>query len=152
MDEEVDVEVAKARDIRIRSAVDPTVVSPDIAQLADAGHLVAVVNPRQVRDFAKGLGILAKTDRLDAQVIARFGQQVRPRTLAKTHEKQEELDQLVTRRRQLIDLRTAERNRLETLVSKPLIPRSKASSSDATAFNGHRLKTRSRINPELIRE
>ncbi len=41
-----------------------------VAQLADAGHLVAVVNPRQVRDFAKGLGILAKTDRIDAQVIA----------------------------------------------------------------------------------
>ncbi len=91
-----------------------------VAQLADAGHRVAVVNPRQVRDFAKGLGILAKTDRLDAQVIARFGQQVRPRTLAKTHEKQEELAQLVTRRRQLIELRTAENNRMETLVSKPV--------------------------------
>ena len=81
---------------------------------------MAVVNPRQVRDFAKGLGILAKTDRLDAQVIARFGQHVRPRTLAKTHEKQEELAQLVTRRRQLIELRTAENNRMETLVSKPV--------------------------------
>lgn len=91
-----------------------------VAQLADAGHWVAVVNPRQVRDFAKGLGILAKTDRLDAQVIARFGQHVRPRTLAKTHEKQDELAQLVTRRRQLIELRTAENNRMETLVSKPV--------------------------------
>ncbi len=91
-----------------------------VAQLVDAGHLVAVVNPRQVRDFAKGLGILAKTDRIDAEVIAQFAQHVRPRTLAKTHEKQEELDQLVTRRRQLVDLRTAETNRMETSFSKPV--------------------------------
>ena len=49
-----------------------------VAELVDAGHHVAVVNPRQVRDFARGLGILAKTDRLDALVIARFGQHVRP--------------------------------------------------------------------------
>jgi len=86
--------------------------------LADAGHFVAVVNPRQVRDFAKGLGILAKTDRIDAEVIARFGQLVRPRTIAKTHEKQEEFADAVSRRRQLVELRTAEKNRLETAVSK----------------------------------
>ena len=89
-----------------------------VAELAAAGHLVAVVNPRQVRDFAKGLGILAKTDRIDARVIARFGQHVRPRTIAENHEKQEELQQLVTRRRQLIDLRTAETNRQEFPVAK----------------------------------
>ena len=89
-----------------------------VAELAAAGHLVAVVNPRQVRDFAKGLGILAKTDRIDARVIARFGQHVRPRTIAENHEKQEELQQLVTRRRQLIDLRTAETNRQEFPAAK----------------------------------
>lgn len=89
-----------------------------VAELAGAGHLVAVVNPRQVRDFAKGLGILAKTDRIDARVIALFGQHVRPRTIAKNHEKQEELQQLVTRRRQLIDLRTAETNRQELPAAK----------------------------------
>jgi len=91
-----------------------------VVELVNAGHRVAVVNPRQVRDFAKGLGVLAKTDRLDAQVIALFAQHVRPRTLAKTHEKQDELQQLVTRRRQLIDLRTAEKNRRDTLSSKPV--------------------------------
>ena len=91
-----------------------------VAELANAGHLVAVVNPRQVRDFAKGLGILAKTDRIDARVIALFGQHVRPRTIAKNHEKQEELQQLVTRRRQLIDLRTAETNRQELRTSQPV--------------------------------
>jgi transposase len=89
-----------------------------VADLLDAGHLVAVVNPRQVRDFARGLGILAKTDRIDASVIARFGQHVRPRTVAKTPEKRLELEQLVTRRRQLVDLRTAETNRLETCSSR----------------------------------
>jgi len=89
-----------------------------VADLVDAGHRVAVVNPRQVRDFARGLGILAKTDRIDASVIARFGQHVRPRTVAKTPEKQQELEQLVTRRRQLVELRTAETNRLETCSSR----------------------------------
>jgi transposase len=89
-----------------------------VAELVAAGHLVAVANPRQVRDFAKGLGILAKTDRIDARVIAQFGQHVRPRTIAKLDENQEELQQLVTRRRQLIDLRTAEKNRKDTLTSK----------------------------------
>jgi len=89
-----------------------------VAQLADAGHLVAVANPRLVHHFGIALGILAKTDRIDARVIALFGQHVRPRTIAKNHEKQEELQQLVTRRRQLIDLRTAETNRQELLTSK----------------------------------
>jgi transposase len=89
-----------------------------VADLLDAGHHVAVVNPRPVRDFARSLGILAKTDRIDAAVIARFGQQTRPRTVAKTPEKQQELEQLVTRRRQLVELRTAETNRLETCSSR----------------------------------
>jgi transposase len=57
-----------------------------VAELAEAKHYVAVVNPRQVRDFARGLGILAKTDRIDASVIACFGQQVRPRIREKQPE------------------------------------------------------------------
>ena len=89
-----------------------------VLALISADYLVAVVNPRQVRDFAKALGILAKTDKIDARVIARFGEHVRPRTLAQTHEKQDEISQLVTRRRQLIDLRTAEKNRRETARAK----------------------------------
>ena len=86
-----------------------------VLKLVNAGYLVAVVNPRQVRDFAKALGILAKTDKIDARVISHFGQLVRPRTVAQTHEKQDELDELVTRRRQLIALRTAEMNRKTTV-------------------------------------
>lgn len=89
-----------------------------VTELTDRGHLVAVVNPRQVRDFARGLGILAKTDRIDAEVIARFAQQIRPRCVAQVSEKQAELQQLVTRRRQLVGLRTAEMNRTETITSK----------------------------------
>ena len=89
-----------------------------VGALVAGGHQVAVVNPRQVRDFARGLGIVAKTDRLDARVIARFGEQVRPRTVEVGSEKQAELRELVTRRRQLVELRTAEKNRLETTLTK----------------------------------
>ncbi len=92
-----------------------------VAELITAGHQVAVVNPRQVRDFARGLGILAKTDRLDAEVIARFGQQANPRPTEKMPEKQDELQQLVVRRRQLNDLRTAENNRLPLARSRSVI-------------------------------
>lgn len=86
--------------------------------LADRGHVVAVVNPRQVRDFAKAMNILAKTDKIDARVIAKFGELVRPRSIAITNEKQGELDELVTRRRQLIAARTAEKNRKSQSSSK----------------------------------
>ena len=89
-----------------------------VGALVAAGHRVAVVNPRQVRDFARSLGILAKTDRLDARVIARFGEHASPRTVEIGSEKQAELRELVTRRRQLVELRTAEQNRLETTLTK----------------------------------
>lgn len=91
-----------------------------VAELLDAGHRVAVVNPRQVRHFAKGHGIQAKTDRIDAAVLASFAEKVRPPSNAPHAEKQAELQQLVTRRRQLVDLRTAESNRLETITAKPV--------------------------------
>jgi len=86
---------------------------PVVAALIDAGHYVSVVNPRQVRDYAKALGILAKTDSIDAGVIARFGRDVKPRNIANVPENQAELDQLVTRRRQLVGARVAESNRLK---------------------------------------
>jgi transposase len=91
-----------------------------VADLADAGYAVAVVNPRQVRDYARGLGRLAKTDRIDAETIARFGAHVRPRPIEQTPAKQAELEALVTRRRQLVELRTAENNRRETAVAKSI--------------------------------
>jgi transposase len=89
-----------------------------VAELVDAGHYVSVVNPRQIRDYAKALGLLAKTDRIDAQVIARFGADVQPRPVVQLPEKQAELDQLVTRRRQLVQLRVAEENRFRDGLTK----------------------------------
>ena len=86
--------------------------------LLDAGYRVAVVNPKRVRDFAKCLGILAKTDRLDAAVIARFGQQAKPRWTPLLSAEQTELAELVVRRRQLVELRTMETNRLKQTVNK----------------------------------
>lgn len=89
-----------------------------VAELFSAGHLVAVVNPRQVRDFARAHNILAKTDSIDARIIARFGEEVELRLVSKWAGKHEELAQLVTRRRQLVELRTSEKNRRETITSK----------------------------------
>ncbi len=74
---------------------------------------VAVVNPRQVRDFAKGIGKDAKTDAIDAEVIATFGQVVKPAPLAAKTEAEEKLAALVTRRSQLLDLINQESNRLQ---------------------------------------
>lgn len=73
---------------------------------------VAVVNPRQVRDFAKGIGRDAKTDPIDAEVLSLFGQVVQPAPMAAKSEDEEKLAALVTRRRQLIDLINQEKNRL----------------------------------------
>jgi transposase len=92
-----------------------------VAELIAAGHRIAVVNPRQVRDFARGLGLLAKTDRIDAEVIARFGQQASPRVAQPASPESERLQELVARRRQLVELRAAETCRLETASTKSVI-------------------------------
>jgi transposase len=89
-----------------------------VAALVEAGCRTAVVNPRHVRDFAKGLGVLAKTDRIDAAVLARFGRQVEPRLLEEDPAQRAELMQLVARRRQLVDLRTMESNRRELTTAR----------------------------------
>lgn len=85
-----------------------------VTALAVAHVPVAVVNPRQVRDFAKAMGRLAKTDALDAEVLALFAERVRPALRPLPDEAHHELIALVTRRRQLVDMLTAERNRLAT--------------------------------------
>jgi transposase len=86
--------------------------SATVAALAKAGVPVVVANPRQVRDFAKALGRLAKTDAIDARILAEFAQRVRPEPRALPDETAQLLDSLLTRRRQLIEMLTAERNRL----------------------------------------
>ena len=86
--------------------------SATVAALAKAGMPVVVANPRQVRDFAKALGRLAKTDALDAAILAEFAQRVRPEPRPLPDETAQTLDGLLTRRRQLLDMLTAEKNRL----------------------------------------
>jgi len=91
---------------------------PALFALQDAGLAVALVNPRQVRDFAKGIGQLAKTDALDAAILAEFARLVAPRPTAKTSKKQRELEALVTRRRQILEVRVAEKNRSQQTADK----------------------------------
>lgn len=93
------------------------------AALADASIPVAVVNPRQVRDFAKATGVLAKTDVLDAKVLARFAATVQPEPRTLADAQAEELRDLLTRRQQVVGMLTAEKNRLKqaTRIVRPRI-------------------------------
>jgi transposase len=83
-----------------------------VRALVEVGLLAVVVNPRQVRDFAKATGQLAKTDVLDAQVLARFAEAVRPALRPMPDASTQELATLMTRRRQVVEMLTAEKNRL----------------------------------------
>jgi transposase len=83
-----------------------------VAALAAAALPVVVVNPRQVRDFAKATGQLAKTDRIDADILARFADVVRPEVRIIPDMAAQKLDALLTRRRQLLEMLQAERNRV----------------------------------------
>jgi transposase len=91
------------------------------AALVAAGMPLAVVNPRQIRDFARATGQLAKTDALDAKAIARFAEMVRPEPRAVPDEQARALGELVARRRQVIEMMTAERNRRRQLTNRRLI-------------------------------
>jgi transposase len=82
-----------------------------VSALAAARLPVVVVNPRQARDFAKATGKLAKTDRIDAEALARFGEALRPAPRALKDEQAQELEALLNRRRQLVEMLTAEGNR-----------------------------------------
>ena len=102
-------------------AIQPTLVlleatggleSPAVAGLLAARLPVVVINPRQVRDFAKATGQLAKTEAIDAGILAHFAAAVRPQVRPFPDEATRELDSLITRRRQLIEMLTAEKNRL----------------------------------------
>lgn len=88
--------------------------------LMDAGFEVAIVNPRQPRDFAKATGQLAKTDAIDARILAQFGAVIGPRVSEKPSQNQMILDELVARRRQLVQMITAENQRLDQALHKPL--------------------------------
>src|ERR671911_1115162 len=83
-----------------------------VGALAAAGLAVVVVNPRQVRDFARATGRLAKTDRIDAGVLARFAEAIRPNPKPFPAEEIRTLQGILARRRQLVSMLTAEKNRL----------------------------------------
>ena len=85
---------------------------PLVTALSQATLPVVVVNPRQVRDFAKAVGRIAKTDRIDAEILAHFGEAVKPDARLLKDEDTQMLTALVTRRRQVIEMITAEKNRL----------------------------------------
>ena len=85
---------------------------PAAAALAATGIPVVIANPRQVRDFAKATGQLAKTDQIDAHILALFAERVRPPVRPLPDEAARQLDAIIGRRRQIIDMITAEKNRL----------------------------------------
>lgn len=91
------------------------------AAVAAAQIPLAVVNPRQIRDFARSTGQLAKTDALDAKAIARFAEAVRPQPRPVPDAQARALGELVARRRQIVEMMTAERNRRRQLTSRRLI-------------------------------
>jgi transposase len=85
-----------------------------LARLVGGGLPAMAINPRNVRDFAKSLGKLAKTDRIDAIILGRFAQAIRPELRPIADEQSQELQTLLTRRRQIVEMITAEKNRLFT--------------------------------------
>jgi len=89
-------------------------------ELSSKGLPVAVINPRQARDFAKATGQLAKTDKVDAAVLAAFAQAIRPQIRPLKDADTRALNDMVSRRRQLIEMRVQETLRLGTAASKPL--------------------------------
>jgi transposase len=114
-----DVEGARALISRLKD-LSPAVVVVEasggyealvVAELIAAGLPVALTNPRRVRDFARSTGQLAKTDKLDARVLARFGYAVRPEVRPLRSDEETRLKALVTRRRQVIRMLIAEKNR-----------------------------------------
>jgi transposase len=86
-----------------------------VEALFHAGLSVAVVNPARVRQFARACGLLAKTDKLDAQVLAEFGRRVQPRCYEGRSEAEKQLSALLVRRKQLEEMLKAEQNRLRTI-------------------------------------
>jgi transposase len=114
--------------------------------LAQANLPVVVVNPRQVRQFARALGQLAKTDRIDAEILVKFGQQAAPEVRLLPDEQTQLLDALLTRRQQLLEMIQRERNRLELAVG-PV----RTDIRDTIAFLVKRLKQTDRDLDDQLR-
>ncbi len=110
--------------------------APVAAAIAAKSIPVAVVNPRQARDFARATGRLAKTDAIDAEALAHFAEAVKPQARPLPDEATRELEALVTRRRQLVEMRTAEQARLRVCTS----PRTKTNLKLHIAWLNKRIK------------
>jgi len=119
---------------------------PCVAALVEAALPVAVINPRRARDLARGLGKQAKTDRIDAGVLAYCAQHCELHKAVKTPEKQAQLEALVTRRRQLVAMCSLERTRLE----QATIKRTKNDIQDTLKFLGRHLEKIEQQIAELI--
>jgi len=91
-----------------------------LAALAVAGVPSAAVNPRQVRDFAKAIGRLEKTDQVDAQVLRLFAERIRPAVRKLPDDQTQLIDDLLSRRRQLVEMLVAEQNRLQQATAAPI--------------------------------
>ena len=89
--------------------------------VAAAGLPLAVINPRQIREFARATGRLAKTDKLDAEINALFAERIQPEPRPVPDDQARALAELIARRRQIVDMMTMERNRRHMLTSKRLI-------------------------------
>jgi transposase len=118
-----------------------------VANLHAAGLPVFVVNPKQVRAFAKALGRLAKTDRIDAQVLAQFAQKIQPEVRPFKDEDTQALDALLARRRQILSMLVAERQRLQVAAAKV-----RTDIREHIHFLVKRLKDTDRGLDELIRQ
>ena len=124
---------------------------PAVAALVAAGLPVVVVNPRQVRDFARSTGQLAKSDRLDAAVLALFAERVQPPVRALPDAATQALDALMARRRQLVEMLVAEQNRLGMARGRGNRPIT-ASIQQTIAFLTRQLGTTDREIGTMIRE
>ena len=122
-----------------------------VGALASAGLPVVVVNPRQVRDFAKATGQLAKTDRIDADVLALFAERVRPEVRPLPDAAAQELEALLARRRQLLEMLQAERNRLGQVLGRGKQP-VKKSLKGHIAFLERELRITDSDLGEMIRQ
>jgi len=91
---------------------------PVLQAMGNAGLAIALVNPRRVREFAKAVGLLAKTDKIDARLLARFGRDAKPNFTTLPTAEEQHLSELLARRRQILDMITSENNRLPTISSE----------------------------------
>lgn len=110
--------IKKRKDTRIVMEATGGYERPLAQFLQDQHMAVSVVNAKRVRDFAKALGRLAKTDEIDSHVIRLFAEVIDPRVMEKKSESQQSLDSLVHRRNQLVKQRTMEKQHLETVFDK----------------------------------